>query len=194
MMELPYSCHLLHADGRASQPVELQSHDDADALLAAHRLKLRTPDCVGYEIRRSGVLIYRHEFNPQRIAPRDGRQTIMFVDDDAVFRMAATAHLRDEGFRVVEIGDAMSALDVFEGPVTINLLVTDVKFEPNHLHGIALARTVRTRLPGIPIIFVTGFPELLDGQSEWPVLIKPFDFSALSKLVQAELAGKAVRA
>lgn len=188
MTELSYSCHLLHADGRASEPIELRSHDDAGALLAAHRLKLRTPDCIGYEIRRIGVLIYRHEFNPERIAPRGGRQTIMLVDDDAIFRMAATAHLRNDGFRVVEIGDAMSALDVFDGPVAISLLVTDVKFESNQSRGIALARTVSARLPRIPVIFVTGFPELLDGQSEWPVLVKPFDFSALSKIVREELA------
>lgn len=188
MIDLPYSCHLLYADGRASEPVELQSNDDAGALLACHRLKLSTAGCIGYEIRRSGVLIYRHEFNPEKVAAIGGRQTIMLVEDDAVFRISVAAHLRGDGFRVVELGDAMSALDVFEGPVPIDLLVTDLHFAPNHPHGIALARTVRARLPRLPIIFVTGFPALLEGHGEWPVLIKPFAFSALSKMVRAELA------
>jgi CheY-like chemotaxis protein len=60
------------------------------------------------------------------------------------------------------------------------------------MHGADVARAMRAQLPGLPIVFVTGYAETgqLDAAvgPEAPVLRKPFTIDDLADAVAANLA------
>ena len=71
-----------------------------------------------------------------------------------------------------------------------------VDFAMPGMNGAELAREVRARFPGLPIVFVTGFAETdqIEGAcgAEVPVLRKPFGIDDLAATVAAHVpAGKA---
>ncbi|MGQ9365190.1 response regulator [Azospirillum sp. ST 5-10] len=105
------------------------------------------------------------------VVPEEGR-SVLLVDDDAVIRLAAQALLESVGYRVLTAGDGPEALRVLgeEGPV--DALVTD--YAMPGMTGAALAREARRRLPGLPVMVITGYADAPDGLDCDAVLQKPF--------------------
>ena len=67
----------------------------------------------------------------------------------------AVRALKSEGYAVVEAGDGQDALDlVKEGP-PVALVITDLALP--RLDGLGLARELTTVMPGVPILFMTGY-------------------------------------
>jgi PAS domain S-box-containing protein len=99
---------------------------------------------------------------------------VLLVDDDSAVREVTSALLQELGCIVVEAGSGGAALDLLEHETPYDLLVLD--FAMPGMNGAEVAREVRVRRPGLPILFVTGYADIsaLEDVGEDRVVQKPF--------------------
>jgi DNA-binding NtrC family response regulator len=81
-------------------------------------------------------------------------ETILVVDDDRAFRVAARTMLEDDGYTVILAQGGEEAL-LRLGEQTVDLLLTDMMME--QMSGLTLLAQARARIPELPVIMVTGF-------------------------------------
>ena len=64
----------------------------------------------------------------------------------------------------------------------IDIVVADVALQPNEPHGLSLGRMIASQKPAVPVLFLTGRPDIieLDGQPPGDVLFKPINFDELA--------------
>jgi signal transduction histidine kinase/DNA-binding response OmpR family regulator/PAS domain-containing protein len=127
-----------------------------------------------------------------------GTETVLVAEDDDAVRATAVEMLTELGYRVLKARDAMSALHVVESGVPIDLLFTDVVM-PGPLKSPELARKVRERVPGIAVLFTSGYTEnaIVHGGRLDPgveLLSKPYTREALARKLRQVLANRAQRA
>lgn len=118
-----------------------------------------------------------------------GNESILVVEDDDDVRDTTVATLLDLGYRVLKARDAQSALNVIESGLPIDMLFTDVVM-PGALRSPELARKARERLPGIAVLFTSGYTEnaivhggRLDAGVE--LLPKPYTREALAHKIRS---------
>ncbi|MFB9972042.1 ATP-binding protein [Pseudoroseomonas cervicalis] len=81
---------------------------------------------------------------------------VLLVEDEAPLRRLAERALARDGWEVMAAEDAESALELLEGAAAPPaLLVSDVVMPG--MDGVALAARVRERLPGLPVLLVSGY-------------------------------------
>ena len=122
-----------------------------------------------------------------------GKGTILLVEDEDAVRTFAARALGTRGYDVLqaESGEAALALvEEHDGP--IDLIVSDVVM-PN-MDGPTLIRELAGKLPGVKIIFVSGYAEdafakSLDPDQEFHFLPKPFSLKQLASAVK-DVMGK----
>ncbi|WP_423193966.1 response regulator [Cupriavidus sp. H18C2] len=124
-----------------------------------------------------------------------GTETVLVVEDDEDVRATVVEMLGSLGYRVLKARDATSALAIVESGVPIDLLFSDVVM-PGPLRSTEMARKVRERLPGIAVLFTSGYTDnaivhtgRLDPGVE--LLSKPYTHDALARKVRHVLAGGA---
>ncbi|MGB3184138.1 MAG: response regulator transcription factor [Cyclobacteriaceae bacterium] len=78
---------------------------------------------------------------------------ILFVEDDDNLRFVVEDNLRMEGFEVQGCADGIQGKQAFE-PGKFDLCILDVMMPG--LDGISLAKEIRTKDEGIPILFLTA--------------------------------------
>ncbi len=117
-----------------------------------------------------------------------GTETILFVEDDEEVRRTVVDMLSELGYRVLKAKDAQSALAIIESGVPIGLLFTDVVM-PGPLRSPELARKAQERLPGVAVLFTSGYTEnaivhggRLDQGIE--LLSKPYTSEALARKIR----------
>ena len=105
--------------------------------------------------------------------------------------------LSELGYRVLKAKDAESALAIVESGVPIDLLFTDVVM-PGPLRSPELARKAQERLPGLAVLFTSGYTEnaivhggRLDEGIE--LLSKPYSREALARKIQYVLRNQPQR-
>ena len=123
-----------------------------------------------------------------------GAETILVAEDDAEVRSTVVETLRELGYRVLTANDAASALTVIESGVSIDLLFTDVVM-PGTLKSPELARKARERLPGVAVLFTSGYTEnaiVHGGRLDLGVelLSKPYSREMLARKVRQVMAKK----
>jgi signal transduction histidine kinase len=123
-----------------------------------------------------------------------GSETILVVEDDEGVCETAVGLLADLGYRVLKAGDAMAALSLIESGAAIDLLFTDVVM-PGPLRGPELARKARDWLPGLAVLFTSGYTEnaivhggRLDAGVE--LLSKPYTREALARKIRHVLVSQ----
>jgi DNA-binding NtrC family response regulator len=79
---------------------------------------------------------------------------VLVVHDERSTRELAVSALRAAFLEAVGFTDPLAALDAIEASSQVRVLVTRVMFGPDQLNGIALARMVRMKRPGIKLVFV----------------------------------------
>lgn len=128
-------------------------------------------------------------------APRVSGETILLVEDEEAVREVTSRMLSLSGYRVLEAADGEAALRVVrEQPGgTIDLVVTDVRMPG--MGGLDLARALRERSPGLPVVFISGYAGLdtdaLAALAEQgPMIAKPFTHETLARIVRRELDGE----
>jgi signal transduction histidine kinase/CheY-like chemotaxis protein len=110
--------------------------------------------------------------------------TVLLVDDEDAARRPAADRLRELGHAVLEARDGPEALRIL-ATTRPDLLVTDVGL-PNGMNGRQLAEAAREGVPGLPVLFITGYA----GTSLPPgaeVIDKPFELDVLVRRVRAVL-------
>jgi CheY-like chemotaxis protein len=86
--------------------------------------------------------------------PRAG-SVVLVVEDEPLVREIAAALLEDAGHVAILTDNARAALATLEGGQDIHVLFTDVQM-PGDLDGLALARLVRNRWPGVHLLVTSG--------------------------------------
>jgi PAS domain S-box-containing protein len=114
------------------------------------------------------------------------RQTILVVEDNPDVRHVVVSLLEQLNYRTVEVDNAAAALDRLASP-DIQLVFSDVVL-PGQIDGLALARIVSERYPTIPVVLTTGYTKVFDADPEFPVLRKPYQISALGRVIQQALS------
>ncbi|GAA5786223.1 hypothetical protein GCM10007860_32620 [Chitiniphilus shinanonensis] len=101
------------------------------------------------------------------------RRTVMLVDDDNAVREVTAAQLQELGYRVIEAGSGVVALELLSQAVHPDLLLAD--FAMPGMNGGELARRVRERWPALPVLFISGYADLRRAELEdIDVIQKPF--------------------
>ncbi len=121
-----------------------------------------------------------------------GAPRILVVDDEAAMAALIAQVLRLAGYAVVELTRATDALARAEAGERFELAVLDVVMP--ELTGDRLALSLRRSQPDLPILYVTGFndvlfqarPMLWKGES---FLEKPFSLESLTEAVSLALHG-----
>ena len=115
--------------------------------------------------------------------------TILLVEDDEILRLTAAQHLKQAGYTVIATSRSTEALDELDLGRQVDLAVFDVCMPRGQVNGLALARMARWRRPGLPILFMTGYPEVLQAETiQEPVFLKPVDFGELTDKIKERLA------
>jgi CheY-like chemotaxis protein len=119
---------------------------------------------------------------PAEMRPRQPMTRTVLVVDDQPRTLALTARmLRSLGYTVLTTDAPASALVLAEGGAQIDCVITDLTMPD--MSGQELARQLGAVAPGIPIVFMSGYPEDLritlgDGRRAIH-LDKPFTLAAL---------------
>ncbi|MET0323128.1 MAG: response regulator [Duganella sp.] len=124
-----------------------------------------------------------------------GRRKIMVVDDEPLVRSVAVEVLSELGYEVVAAEDGPAALATLAAHPDLDVLVTDVGL-PNGMNGRQLADAIRSRRPGLPVLFVTGYAEytVLNHGNLAPgmqIVTKPYAADVLARRVRELLEGDA---
>jgi DNA-binding NtrC family response regulator len=117
---------------------------------------------------------------------------VLVVDDEPVVTDAIRLVLRHEGFAVVTVADAESALE-HPALAECRLVICDLMLPG--LPGVEALQVMRRRRPELPIVMITGYAtpaqeDLVLAAGATAFLPKPFDDSELLTLVRRVLAEK----
>jgi CheY-like chemotaxis protein len=120
--------------------------------------------------------------------PQRGTESILLVEDDDSVRRFVKSILETAGYTVHAAGSGMAAIERLESlRTTPDLLLTDV-IMPG-MDGRVLAQEVTRRIPGIRLIFMSGYAEVAAGlpgphDSDFRLIRKPFAAGDLLRKVR----------
>ena len=112
--------------------------------------------------------------------------TVLVVEDNHEVRAVTVSLLEQLGYRTIAVDNAAAALEALGGEPQINVMFSDVVL-PGETDGLLLARTVKARSPNMPIVLTTGYARIFDTEPEFPVLRKPYQISALGRIIREAL-------
>ena len=127
----------------------------------------------------------------QPIAATAGSETVLVVEDEDSVRDLVTRILSGSGYGVRAADSASQVRMILDHEMIPDLLLTDVML-PGRTSGKEIADELRTRHPGLPIIFMSGYARDIvthDGRLDEGVdfLQKPFTPEELLAKVRASL-------
>jgi signal transduction histidine kinase/CheY-like chemotaxis protein len=119
---------------------------------------------------------------------------VLLVEDDAEVASLVEDMLRVLGYDVVHAKSATAALGALADARRIDLVFSDIMM-PGGTNGIELAKEIRRRRPGLPMLLTSGYAESIGNEAhtlDIPVLRKPYAIDELRMAVQQQLAGSAL--
>ncbi len=131
---------------------------------------------------------------PARAAPdMTGQGTILLVEDEEGLRALNARGLKSRGYSVIEAGNGVEALEMFEGAGgKVDLVVSDVVMP--EMDGPTLLKELRKKNPDLKMIFVSGYAEeafekSLPAGEKFAFLPKPFTLKQLIEQVKESMKG-----
>jgi PAS domain S-box-containing protein len=124
-----------------------------------------------------------------------GLETVLLVEDEPPVRSLVRAILGEYGYEVIEAGDGVDALALFErNAERVHLLLTDIVMPK--MSGHALAARLGAMRPGLKVLYMSGYSGDVIGhyaglESHAAYLQKPFAPEALARKVR-DLLGETV--
>jgi two-component system, cell cycle sensor histidine kinase and response regulator CckA len=120
----------------------------------------------------------------------EGTELVLVTEDDASVRRFIGRLLKRHGYHVVEAQDGAEALALAQRIPTIRLLLSDMVMP--HINGIDLAAELKAIIPGIAVVFVSGYTEGIGLSQDWidqgvVLLPKPLDSQQLLTAVRNAL-------
>ena len=112
------------------------------------------------------------------ISEPEPRPVVLVVEDDTLVRLFTSDFLDEAGFKVFEAVNADEALTVLSARPDVQAVLTDIEMSGS-MNGIALAKVVRERWPGVRIVLNSGRSNpgpddhLPDGVASSPKLFLP---------------------
>jgi PAS domain S-box-containing protein len=117
-----------------------------------------------------------------------GTGTILVVEDNPEVADVSTMLLTEMGYEVLRAERASDALQILCSRNDIKLMFSDIVM-PGDMDGFALARAVRDKFPGLPVLLATGYsPAAAQVQTHTSILRKPYDADALAEAIRNTLA------
>jgi CheY-like chemotaxis protein len=83
----------------------------------------------------------------------------LVAEDEMLIRELILEDLTDAGFSVTAVSNADDAFAAIENGATFDLLFTDIRM-PGSIDGWELGRRTRARIPGVKIIYATGYSDI----------------------------------
>ncbi|MET0876738.1 MAG: response regulator, partial [Tardiphaga sp.] len=126
-------------------------------------------------------------------ADMTGQGTILLVEDEEGLRALNARGLKSRGYSVIEAGNGVEALEVFEGAGgKVDLVVSDVVMP--EMDGPTLLKELRKKNPDLKMIFVSGYAEeafekSLPAGEKFAFLPKPFTLKQLIEQVKETMKG-----
>jgi two-component system, cell cycle sensor histidine kinase and response regulator CckA len=121
-------------------------------------------------------------------AAGDG-ETVLVVEDEAAVRRLTERVLTGHGYHVVAASGSEEAIEAARRPdLTLDLMVTDMVMPG--MTGTEVVQAVRRERPGLPVVFMSGYPRAVVGESLPPgttLLGKPFSVADLLDVVRRTL-------
>lgn len=102
---------------------------------------------------------------------------VLVVDDDLLVQENTSALLEDLGYRVTAVDSAQAALSLVRAPSSFDIVVTD-HMMPG-MTGAQLADTLQVERPDLPVLLVSGYASVAEGNRRRHTLAKPFTQSSL---------------
>jgi two-component system cell cycle sensor histidine kinase/response regulator CckA len=120
-----------------------------------------------------------------------GTETVLVVEDEISVRQLVAHILTSLGYPVLTAAHGADAVEIarqLHRP--LDLLLSDVVMP--QMSGLALARRLREIWPGLKVLFMSGFTNILDGESEKPagpihLIQKPFTHEKLARKLREVL-------
>ncbi len=117
-------------------------------------------------------------------APRQGRETILLVEDEERVRQLTADTLTELGYKVLQADGAVAALRLLDQNPQVDLLFTDVVMPTSN--GKQLADDAIRLRPGLKVLFTTGYTRnaivhngVLD--ADVSVIVKPYSIEQLAR-------------
>jgi two-component system response regulator AtoC len=115
---------------------------------------------------------------------------VLVVDDNSEIRQQLERLYAQSGYSVVGVSSAEAALRQLEGE-EIDCVITDIKLPA--MSGERLIATIRQKYPGLPIIAITGYPDIRIAVDVLKLgacdfVMKPFNLGAVLESTRAALA------
>ncbi|MCK1571408.1 ATP-binding protein [Bradyrhizobium sp. 174] len=121
------------------------------------------------------------------------RGTALVIDDDADVRETTGGMLETLGYRVVATDDLEAALAAL-GRESVDLALVDLAMPK--ISGVDVGRQLRQRSPRLPILFCSGFPDLIEENrkriSKEAFLSKPYSLADLAAKIEAISGAKPI--
>lgn len=149
--------------------------------------------CVTLYFPRGSTVVDIPQIPATPAATANQQLCVLVVEDNDLVRMLTVEVLEEIGYQVLQAEDAEEALPVLQGDTAIDLLLTDVGLPG--MNGEELAAAAREARPELPILFATGFAEIvhIDGSelaTRMSMIAKPFSIDALRDKVNGMLGRK----
>lgn len=120
----------------------------------------------------------------------DKNKTLLIVEDDANFRESLGDILKEESFNVLISCDGVEAKDILTKN-DVDIVITDIRMP--RMHGIELLHYIKRLDKKIPVIFITGFSDILEITEAYEVgadgfLAKPFGLDDLLECIKSAIS------
>jgi CheY-like chemotaxis protein len=112
--------------------------------------------------------------------------TVLVVEDNEDVRAVTVSLLEQLGYRTIAVDNAATALEALASRQPISVIFSDIVL-PGDIDGLSLARTATARYPDVPVVLTTGYTRVFDNEPEFPVLRKPYQISALGRIIRETL-------
>lgn len=118
------------------------------------------------------------------------RGAILLVEDDDEVAALVTEMLEQLGFEVTRAASAMAALGALSNERHVDLVLSDIMM-PGGMDGVELAREIRQRRRGLPILLTSGYAETaIDSAAAIGIRIlpKPYQLNELAAALDTAMS------
>jgi PAS domain S-box-containing protein len=113
--------------------------------------------------------------------------TVLVIEDNPEVAGISVSMLEELGYQVQLVSNAEAALrEISE--TAFDLVISDIVMA-GEMDGLALARAIRERQPGLPVLLVTGYSHIAqEASADFVVMRKPFKLAELSRAASRMIA------
>jgi len=117
-----------------------------------------------------------------------GNETILLVEDESSVRNLTAKMLEEQGYKVIQAKEGMSALSLFKkNKDKIDLIITDVIMP--YLNGVDLVEKIISDYPQMKVLFISGHVDPILKRynlesKDYPFLQKPYTMEILGEKVR----------